>query len=660
MVNLLSPSLRVLLGVAGGLASGFAADPDPAATLRLAHVFSDHAVLQRERPLPVWGWARAGAQVAVALGDQKQTTMAAADGRWQVTFAALHAGGPALELSATSSTTTVKAVDLLVGEVWVCSGQSNMEFGVQGAINAAAEIASADFPTIRSLTVPKNSAAEPVTDCEATWVVCSPKTVANFSAVGYFFGRELAKTLAVPVGLIHSSWGGTPAQSWTSHAALAAEPAIAGYATSFDQTMAAYPAAKAKAEADALLQKPALKRLDDSGWEKTAPEAAEWKDMALPQNWEKTGLKIDGTVWFLRAVEVTADAAGKAQTLSLGAIDDQDTTWWDGQKIGGMTMWNELRVYTIPANLATVGRHVIAVRVVDTGGDGGFQGTPAEMTLIPVSGGATVSLAGTWRYRIAEEIPERNENSMGPGNPWLPTSLRNGMITPLIPYAIRGAIWYQGESNAGGAWQYRTLFPAMIRDWRAAWGQGDFPFLFVQLANFTTAPVNPGDSDWAELRDAQLHTLRTLPATGMASAIDIGQAEDIHPTNKQDVGLRLALWALNGTYAKARECSGPLYLNAQIKNDKIRVRFDHLGGGLIAKGGPLKQFAIAGDDHKWVWAEAVIDGDTVVVSSSAVGKPQAVRYAWANNPAGCNLYNKAGLPASPFRTDAWPAITDHN
>ena len=660
MIRTYCPAFLTLLSVVGGVAMGFAAEGD-AATLHFAHVFGDHAVLQRERPLPVWGWAAAGSQVAVSLGTQNQTATAAADGLWRVTFTALKSGGPALELSAMSGSITVKATDLLVGEVWVCSGQSNMEFGVAGALNAQTEIAGANFPTMRLLTVVKNAAAEPAADINATWAICAPESVSNFSAVGFFFGRELSKILNVPIGLIHSSWGGTPAQSWTSREALAAEPTLTGYVSTFDEVMAAYPAAKAKADAEAELikKKTAEAKRDDTGWEKISPEATEWKDMTLPQNWESAGLKIDGTVWFLRAVDVTADAAGKELTLSLGPIDDSDTTWWDGVKVGDHLGWSDPRVYTVPAKLATVGHHVIAVRVVDTGGGGGLHGTPEQMTLAPTAGGTAVSLAGIWRYRVAEEIPEHGNPPMGPGNAWLPTSLRNGMITPLVPYAIRGAIWYQGESNVGVAWQYRTLFPTMIRDWRDAWGEGDFPFLFVQLANFTKAPVEPGESDWAELRDAQFNTLRTLPATGMASAIDIGQADDIHPKNKQDIGLRLARWALADTYGKAIESSGPLYLSAAIEGNKIRVRFDHLGGGLVAKDGPLAQFAIAGEDHKWVWADAVIDGDCVVVSSSQVSKPLAVRYAWANNPAGCNLYNKAGIPATPFRTDAWPAITEY-
>ena len=655
MMRTLAPALLTLVGLGLGSGSAFAAEE---AALRLANVFTDHAVLQRDRPLPVWGWAPAGAKVSIALAGQQRTATAGADGRWQVTFDALKSGGPAVELVASSGEATTKAADLLVGEVWVCSGQSNMEWSVGSSLNPQDEIAGANFPRIRLLTVPKNSVAEPAADITSAWTVCSPTTVPGFSAVGYFFGRELTTTLDVPVGLINTSWGGTPAQSWTSREALAANPALAGYVKGFDDAMANYPIAMAKAEEERNAKKAVAVKLDDTGWEKTTLDAADWKDMQLPQQWEKAGLKIDGTVWFLRAVEVPADAAGKDLKLSLGPIDDQDTTWWDGEKVGEMAVWNQDRSYTVPAKLATAGRHVIAIRVVDTGGGGGVFGAPEQMKLVPAAGGGETSLAGTWRYRVAEEAPERASPPMGPGNPWLPTSLRNGMITPLVPFAIRGAIWYQGESNAGQAWQYRTLFPTMITDWRAAWGQGDFPFLFVQLANFMKAPTEPGDNDWAELRDAQFHTLRTLPATGMASAIDIGEAADIHPKNKQDVGRRLALWALADTYGKKIEPSGPLYTSAKVEDGRIRVSFDHLGGGLEAKGGALKQFAIAGEDKKWVWADAVIDGDTVIVSSAAVAKPLAVRYAWAANPEGCNLYNKAGLPATPFRTDDWPAITD--
>lgn len=628
--------------------------------LRLAHVFSDHGVLQREKPLPVWGWATPAATVTVTLAGQSKTATAGADGRWSVTFDALKASTTPIELVVTSGDAKASASDLLVGEVWICSGQSNMEMAPGWGIrDSATEVAAANHPTIRLLNVGKNASDKPESDLAGAWAVCSPQSVANFTAVGYFFGRDLQKSLGeVPVGLIESAWGGTPAQAWTSHAVLAATPAIAGYAKQFDDVMAAYPEAKAKF--DEQLKTPAASptKLDDAGWEKTGLDVAAWKEMKLPQNWEATGLNIDGVVWFRRTIDIPATAAGKDLALGLGPIDDQDITWWDGEKIGAMTGWNDPRNYTVPANLVTAGPHVIAVRVVDTGGAGGLHGTPEQMVAKPGAGDA-IQLAGAWQFRVAEEYATKPQPPMGPGNPWLPSSLRNGMITPLIPYAIRGAIWYQGESNAGGAYEYRTLFPEMIKDWRAAWGEGDFPFYFVQLANFTAAPKDPGESDWAELRDAQFFTLRTLPATGMASGIDIGEAADIHPKNKQEVGRRLALWAQADVHGQKIESSGPLFTAAKVEDGRIRISFDHLGGGLVAKDGALKQFAIAGEDKKWVWAEAVIDGDTVIVSSATVAKPVAVRYAWANNPDGCNLYNQAGLPASPFHTDDWKLITDH-
>jgi sialate O-acetylesterase len=649
MPRFLVPALCCLTGLTGATAS--AAD----SVLRLPHVFSDHAVLQRDKPLPVWGWAAPGAPVAVTLATQSRTATADADGKWKVTFDPLAVGAP-VELSATSAGATVKAVDLLIGEVWVCSGQSNMQWSTQQAINGPQEVANANFPQIRLLGVPNISSDKPLDDIANSWAVCSPQTVGGFTAVGYFFGRELHQQLNVPIGLIGTSWGGTPAESWTSREALAANPDLAHFNAAFDKAMAEYPVALAKqaAASKASNDTAAAQALDDSSWQLPATDTTAWKDMAQPQNWEKAGLKIDGVVWFRRSVEIAATDAGKDLTLSLGAIDDSDITWFDGTEVGHTDGWNTPRTYTIPAKLATAGTHTIAVRVTDTGGGGGFHGAPEDMHL------GSVKLDGAWRYQVAKAIPEPPKPPMGPGNPWLPSSLRNGMITPLIPYAIRGAIWYQGESNASRAWQYRTLFPAMITDWRTAWGAGDFPFGFVQLANFTDARAEPGDSDWAELRDAQLNTLRTLPAIGMGSAIDLGEAKDIHPKNKQDVGKRLAGWALATIHGKSLEWSGPLYTGAKIEDGKIRVAFDHLGGGLVARGGALKRFAIAGDDKKFVWADAVIDGASVVVSSAAVPKPVAVRYAWENNPEGCNLYNQEGLPASPFRTDEWPAITLSN
>ncbi|MBA3686469.1 MAG: 9-O-acetylesterase [Planctomycetes bacterium] len=631
-----------------------------ALTLRLPRLLSDHAVLQQGKPIPVWGWAAPGAVVAATLGGATRTATAAADGRWKTTFDALKPGEP-LTLTVVAGAETVSASDLLVGEVWVCSGQSNMEYGLGGVIDGEQEVAGATMPGIRLLHVGTPPVAEPLDDVDKPWSVCSPDAVRGFSAVGYCFGRELHREVGVPVGLIEAAWGGTPAESWTSLEAFRADPALAHFAQFVGESMKTYPAKLAEYEAAVAATKTAAiaAALDDALWHQRELDLADWQEMALPVQWENAGLSIDGVVWFRRTVEVPASAAGKDLELSLGPIDDQDTTWWDGEQIGTTSVWNKPRHYTIPANLVTAGPHVLAIKVVDTGGGGGLFGEPAAMTLTPAAG-EPISLAGPWRYRVALEQIAPPQPPMGPGNAWFPSSLRYGRIAPLTQYAIRGAIWYQGESNAGRAWQYRTLFPAMIADWRAAWGQGDFPFYFVQLASFFPSHPEPRENDWAELRDAQFHTLRTVANTGMASAIDLGDAGDIHPRNKQDVGKRLALWALVQVHGKQVECSGPLYRECAVEAGHLRVRFDHLGGGLVAKGGPLARFAVAGEDRIFIWADAVIDGDTVLVSSARVLKPVAVRYAWDANPEGCNLSNQTGLPASPFRSDDWPVSTVNN
>jgi len=405
------------------------------------------------------------------------------------------------------------------------------------------------------------------------------------------------------------------------------------------------------------------------GYAATSFDAADWKMMKLPQTIEAAGLDIDGAVWFRKEVEVPASWAGKDLLLSLGPIDDFDVTYFNGARVGAMgseiqNSYAVPRRYKVYGSVVRAGRNLIAVRVFDRGGSGGFTGVQEQMSLAPAAGRKTdaVALAGDWRYKVELALePKKPDwgtrpNPPGANNQNSPTVLFNAMIAPLTPYAIRGAIWYQGESNAGRAYQYRTLFPAMIRNWRAAWGEGNFPFYFVQLANWQPMKPQPGESEWAELREAQMMTLRE-PHTGMAVIIDIGDTKDIHPRNKADVGHRLAVRALADTYSQKIEPSGPLYEAQSIEGNKIRIKFKHVDGGLTTAGaGPPEGFAIAGADHKFHWAEARIDGDNVVVWSNEVPQPVAVRYGWADNPD-CNLYNKADLPASPFRTDDWPGVT---
>jgi sialate O-acetylesterase len=490
------------------------------ADVRLPAIIGDNMVLQQGMKVTIWGWAEPGEEVmtGVSWHGMKWAVKADKDGKWMFKMNSPEAGGP-YEMTI-SGKNTISIKNIMVGEVWAGSGQSNMQMSVQSSANAEQEIAGADYPQIRLFTVERKVAEQPEPDCTGSWTLCSPETVPGFSAVAYFFGRELHKELGVPVGLIHTSWGGTPAEAWTRRGVLESDADFAPILQRYDDAIAKYPEAKKEYE----------------------QKLAEWK----------------------KAV-AEAKAAGK-------------------------------------------------------------------------------------------RAPRRPGAPFGPGNPHSPAGLYNAMIAPLIPFGIQGAIWYQGESNAGRAYQYRKLFGAMIKNWRDDWGQGDFPFLFVQLANFRAVNPEPGESDWAELREAQLKTL-ALPNTGMAVITDIGDANNIHPKNKQDVGKRLALWALAKTYGKELVYSGPIYKSKQVEGNKVILSFDHVGGGLAAvPEEPLKGFAVAGADRKFVWADAKIDGETVIVGSDKVAEPVAVRYAWAINPV-CNLYNKAGLPASAFRTDDWPGVT---
>lgn len=567
--------------------------------LSLATLFRDHMVLQRDREVPVWGWGAPGTRVEVRFAGTTATTTVAGDGTWRVEIGPFAAGGPnTLEVN------DLAVRDVLVGDVWICSGQSNMEWPVAASANAEAEIAAAGRPTMRLFTVPKSISATPRAQANGAWVACAPDTVRDFSAVGYFFGREMND---VPIGLIDASWGGTLCEAWTSAIGLRAHP---DFADAVERIKRAPPAPAA-----------------DPGTADPDADVSAWKTLALPGHWERALPDFDGAVWFRRDVDLSAEWAGGA-VLTLGPIDDMDVTWINGVRVGGIEGWNVPRRYEIPGRVLREGRNAIVVRAVDTGGPGGFAGTAEQMAL--TRDGESFPLAGEWRY-----LPFRATPPVAVANPHAPTALYNGMIAPLVPFGIRGVIWYQGESNASRAAQYRTLFPAMIRDWRARWGQGDFPFLFVQLANFMAAKPEPSESAWAELREAQAMAL-SLPNTGMAVTIDIGDANDIHPRNKQDVGRRLA--------AAARGESGPIYKRMAIEGDAIRLWFDH--GPLV---GEVRGFAIAGEDGRFVWAKATIDGETVVVRG--VPSPRAVRYAWADNPEGCNLTNAAGLPASPFRTD---------
>jgi sialate O-acetylesterase len=639
----------------------FAAQADP----RVARIFGDNMVLQRDRPVPVWGWAEPGEAITVTANAMSTSTVTDASGKWRVDVGPFSVGEP-FGMSIVGKQ-TVEFSGILAGEVWICSGQSNMEWPVSRAANPQEERTSADYPLIRHVKIQNTTSLTPLDDIPNTgWQVCSESSVGSFTAVGYFFGRHLHKELNVPIGLINTSWGGTIVETWISSETLVGHVDFSERVNAMAECSTNAAAMKALYDTQmAAWQIEFNKALEDENeqWQVAELDDQAWAQMHVPGNWEKLGLPdLDGKVWFRKTVTIPQAWDGLEVGLSLAKIDDIDTTWVNGVRVGGLSNWNTPRNYVVPASLVKAGPMTIAVRVYDTGGGGGFHGNDNEVKLT-CSGQEPISLAGDWRYKVSSTVtvlPPKPASPPGSGGPNHPTVLFNAMVNPIVPYGVRGAIWYQGESNASRGYQYRSLFPLLIEDWRKQW-DADLSFYFVQLANFMQPNEEPMSSAWAELRESQSMTL-SLPKTGQAVIIDLGEASDIHPRNKQDVGYRLALHALAKDYGQdALVHSGPIYTSMKTEDGKIRLTFEHVGGGLIINDGEaLTRFAIAGSDQKFVWADAVVDGNEVVVSCEEVPEPVAVRYAWANNPEGCNFYNKEGLPASPFRTDDWPGVTVNN
>lgn len=630
-------------------------------------MFSDNMVLQRDMRDPVWGWAAPGTQVKVTFADKSSTATADKDGRWLAKIGPFKAGGP-FKLTVEGA----KALtfdNVLVGDVWICSGQSNMEFGIGNLTNADAEIASADYPTLRLFFQPKIISPVPLQYTSGSWDVCTPENVkkdgdwAGFSAVAYFFGRRLNEDLKVPIGLIHTSWGGTPAQAWTCEKDLADK--LPEYRTQIAQVEAMeqarlHPETVVKDPVKVWYAKNDKGSATEPGWADPALDDSGWKTANAPGFFQDAGYKEfvnqQSVVWYRKSIDLPADAATGDATVHL-MVNDNDETWVNGTKVGATDGYNIPRAYKVPSGVLHAGANVIAVRVTDTQAPGGIWGDPAGLYL--QVGETKMSLAGAWKIKLGTAVTAKNPYPMrSADDPNLPTVLYNGMIQPIIPFAVKGAIWYQGESNAGQAYQYRTLLPTMINSWRRNWDEGDFPFLIVQLAGFQpgASAKTPGDDAWAELREAQWLTTKTCRNTGIATAFDIGEPADIHPKDKQDVGKRLALVAEAEDYHMKVSYSGPVYKSMKIEKGTIRLSFDHVNGGLVAKGDTLIGFAIAGADHKWYWADAKIDGKSVIVSSASVRDPVAVRYGWASY-LDCTLCNKDDLPALPFRTDTWKGIT---
>ena len=605
-------------------------------------LFGDNAVLQRAVEVPVWGTAHDGEHITVTFAGQKASTVAT-NGHWMVRLKPLSPGGP-FTLAINNLTFT----NVLIGDVWIASGQSNIERPLcprppQPDIdNWQQEVADANYPEIRQFLVTRRIATAPEEDVGGKWTVCSPQTVADFSAVGYFFARDVYKARRVPIGLIHSSWGGTAAEAWTSEAALSKMLDFVEPLAELKHLVADPEAARREMHAK---QDAWYARVDPGSksgllWSATDLDVRDWKTMKLPTLWENAGYPdFDGIFWFRRTFDLPSNWNGEDVELHLGAADDNDTTWVNGKEVGATIGWDTPRVYRVPCSALQRTNNIIAVRVLDTGAGGGLWGGDDPMRVRV--GTESVSLTGPWL--CMQSVSLRTVGwppSDFSHNANAPTVLYNGMIAPLQPFPIKGVIWYQGESNDKRAKQYRDLFPLLIADWRRVWGP--VPFLFVQIAPFKD--LSP------EIREAQLLTLAKSPHTAMAVITDAGDANDIHPAHKQPVGARLALAARALAYGEQIEYSGPLFDSMKVESDRAILKFTHTGGGLVAKGGDLKGFIIAGADKKFVPAKAEIDGDTVIISSVEVPQPVAVRYGWANVPEG-NLFNKEGLPASPFRTD---------
>lgn len=621
--------------------------------IRLPRLISDGMVLQRNAPVKIWGWAGKNEKIVIKFIGSTYNTTADDSGNWSVSLKDMKAGGPyTMQLYGKNHVTIY---NILVGDVWLCSGQSNMEHTV-GSFDWVykKEIANSRNDYIRQFHVPEYyNFNSPQKDLPSgSWKCANPKNVLDFSAVAYFFGKYIYDKYKVPVGLINSSLGGSPAESWLSEGAIKEFPKYYEEAQKYkDSTLIkqtyASDGKRSSEWYNLSWQKDKGEHNNGKPWSDPTLNTSDWSTMKIPGYWaDETKLgPINGVIWFRKTVNIPASMTGKPAKILLGRIVDADSTFINGELVGTTSYLYPRRRYYIPPGLLKAGENTVVIRVISNIGTGGF--VPGKRYQI-TAGDEKVDLKGEWKYKVGDEM-----NPLQPQTfiRWMPVGLYNAMIAPLLNFRIKGTIWYQGESNADRPAEYRKLFSAMIQNWRNKWDEGNFPFIFVQLPNFMKPDSLPSESNWALLREAQLKTL-SVPNTGMAVTIDIGEWNDIHPVDKKDVGKRLALAAEKIAYGDNNVVySGPIYDSMKIQGDKIILSFTHTGKGLTAKGGPLKTFAIAGPDKHFVWAKAKIEGKNVVVWSDKISHPVAVRYAWADDPEGANLYNKEGLPASPFRTD---------
>ena len=641
----------LLAGATGAVAQ------DPAARPFVSPIFGDNMVLQREKPNTLWGWSEPGDIVRVEIGGNSSSGTAAADGKWQVKIQPPAVGGPYTVKIAGKQ--NVELHDVLVGDVWICAGQSNMQFGLAQARNAEEEVRNANHPRIRFFVVGQKAAYARADVPRGSWKVVSPATAGGrggISAVAYFFARKLEENIHVPIGLVQEAVGGIPAEAFTSPEGLrplkdfdagvaevenrhrSGQPEYGNYISHW------YDDYDAGTRGGANWADPAL---DDSSWKTVTVPGTFYGDLGIGD--------VPGLCWLRREITLPATLPPGMARLYLGSVDKMDTTYINGHQVGGSSWVENPRLYFARDGFLKPGRNVIAIRLFKLSASRGFLGKPEELHLT-LGDGTVIPLSGEWKGKLSvdgrppQPLPIGFEN-----NPVMASVLYNGMLAPIVPLSITGAIWYQGESHEKLAAPYYKLLPAMISDWRRLFGQGDFPFYIVSLPVYRHRSEAPVDDGWTGVREAQSLAAKNVPHSCLAVTVDTGNPDNVHPIDKREPGERLALCALGEHYGRDVVYSGPTLKSVERVSGTIRLHFDHVEGGLLAKGGEPGEFSVAGDDRKWHWASARIEGDSIVVSSASVPNPKEVRYAWQANPK-ATLFNGAGLPAAPFRTDNWPGI----
>jgi len=621
------------------------------AQIMLPQIIGDGMVLQRDQNIKIWGWASAGEEISLYIENKAYKTIADGAGNWEINLPPHTAGGP-VDLTLRGNNEMV-VKDILFGDVWLCAGQSNMVLPMERVKEKYPdEIANARYPEIRNFFISTvTDLQEPQKDLPpGKWKSANPGDVMTFGAVSYFFAREIYEKYHVPIGLINASVGGTPIEAWLSEEGLKEFPGLLDIIQQNKDTASVNQRIRV-ARANHVEREEADKGLlEPIQWFDPAYTPKNWRNIHIPGYWEDQGLKdLNGVVWYRKEINVPASMTGVPARLFMGRIIDADVMYVNGVKVGNITYQYPPRRYVLKPGILKPGKNTIVIRVINTNGKGGFV---PDKPYFLTANGQNIDLKGDWDYKVGDVYKPLINQKAGFSFQNQPASLYNAMVAPIRNQAIKGILWYQGETNAGNPGPYYKLLPALIDDWRKQWNNDQLPFLYVQLANFMDRDFLPVESNWAELRDAQLKAL-SVPNTAMATTIDLGEWNDIHPLNKKDVGYRLALGARYLAYGeKELVYSGPIYSSYAIRGNQIIIYFDHTGSGLMSLDDePLSQFAIAGADRKFEWADAKIVNGTVVVSNKHISNPVYIRYAWSNNPDGANLYNKEGLPASPFQIE---------